>query len=47
MKNATDGFEMNADYIGRRLYSKPAEKKEASPSFVDCRGLGFDLNCSE
>ena len=37
MKHAKDGFEVNADYIGKRLYSKPAEKQESnSTSFVDC-----------
>ena len=37
MKHAKDGFEVNADYIGKRLYSKPAEKQETNAtSFVDC-----------
>lgn len=39
MKNATDGFEVNADYIGRRLYSKPAIKEVPTTSFVDCRDV--------
>lgn len=42
MKNATDGFEVNADYLGRRLYSKPAVQEAPTPSFVDCGCFEFE-----
>ena len=48
MKNARDGFEVNAEYIGKRLFSKPAlEEEPVSPPVMDCVAFVTELIRSE
>ena len=48
MKNARDGFEVNAEYIGKRLFSKPAlEEEPVSPPVMDCVVFVTELMRSE
>lgn len=48
MKNARDGFEVNAEYIGKRLFSKPAlEEEPVSPPVMDCVVFVTELTRSE
>lgn len=48
MKNARDGFEVNAEYIGKRLFSKPAlEEEPVSPPVMDCVVFVAGLTRSE
>lgn len=37
MKSAKDGFEVNAEYIGRGLFSKPMIQEVSTPNTVDCK----------
>jgi hypothetical protein len=42
LKSAKDGFEVNAEYIGRGLFSKPVIQEIATPNTMDRKNCDMD-----